>query len=636
MRAESMKRERGQVLIIVALGLFLVTLGASALAVDWGNGLLKKRRLQAVADAAALAAATELSRGGSVSGAVTEAQAMVSSSTGGTVSLAYPGTGAGTGLSDGIDITIPGDIRVALVRQVDTMFAPIFGVNTLDVRARSRASTGPYGVLPISVKRFSAGNTAFPLGQGGNPSQVLDHLAPARDAAGNINYISSWPSPLTTPGAHSAGFTRPESYDPRVSGPVMPLIGHDALANVANGNDFHFFVAPDVRQITSASPVFYNGITGSTSIQQLKDIESSYFLAKGYPGPNPVVGEQLGALNGTNTAQTVDAMRKVYRRGDVVVAMVYDGTVYRRPEFDISVDAAIKSSSNIGPAGSPLTFQVTLMPRNNFNSPGVEFSATGLDGWADWRFESASLNTPHFVAVSGSSVTLTFTVSSTSAVEGARTALIRARDPATGNMRTASATLVVGSVPAFSLSCAGGYQVVEQKSKTRFDLDLRGWNGYPTTNVTIDPVEWFTSGTSPSPTSAPTGVTVTHPSTVQVRDGKTSALSIDLDAAETASTGEWMIRLRARDGDSTRNQEIYLTVRVILHGTGPTAANTTSFVQVLGYASFMITYADNAATPSPSKDGNTIYCYAVSPLVSDPSLLEMGTGSRLIGWNQTR
>ena len=48
--------QHGQVLVIVAVA-FTVLLGAAAIAVDLGNGQLQKRRLQNVADAAALAAA---------------------------------------------------------------------------------------------------------------------------------------------------------------------------------------------------------------------------------------------------------------------------------------------------------------------------------------------------------------------------------------------------------------------------------------------------------------------------------------------------------------------------------------------------------------------------------------------------
>jgi hypothetical protein len=381
-------------------------------------------------------------------------------------------------------------------------------------------------------------------------------------------------------------------------------------------------------------PTFYNGVTGDSSIQTLKDQESSYILARGYPGPNPTAGEQIGVLNGVSLNQTVSAMRKVFKRGDVITAMVYNGTIYRKPAFDLSIDNPVKSSADIGPDGSALQFQITLTPRNNFGSSGVEFSATGLEDWADWSFGSGGPNSTYSVPVTGTT-TVTLRVSASEEVSGIRTVLVRAYDPATANFKTLSATVVVGSDASYSMSCVEGYKVIEQGSSTRFDIDLQGWNSYPDGNVTVRSPEWYSAGTPPAGISAPAGISVSTPGTVQVRDGHPTNLRVNLSSTGVAAVGSWLLKISVTDGNSSRDQSIYLNVQSILSGTGPSAGNSTSFVNLLGYANFVITYANNASTPG-SQDNNTIFGYAVGPLVSSPGSLARGLSPRLISWGQAR
>ena len=153
--------EQGQILVIIATALFFVMLGATAVAVDLGNSFLQKRRLQNISDSAALAAAYELSRGSTQSDARSAAEAIVASNLGTTFTFPTTNTGSGNDLTEGIEFGL-NNVRVALKRSVNTIFAPILGVNNLTVTARSKAQVGSSGVLPISVKRFSGGNTAFP------------------------------------------------------------------------------------------------------------------------------------------------------------------------------------------------------------------------------------------------------------------------------------------------------------------------------------------------------------------------------------------------------------------------------------------------------------------------------------------
>ena len=614
------KGERGQAIILMAVGLCFLMLGASALAIDWGNGLLQKRRLQNAADAAALAAATELARGGTVSGAVAAAQGVVATNTGGAVSLPFdPGSNAGVALDSGIEFS-GNSVRVALKKEVPTFFAPVMGVNQLTVGARARAVVGPYSVLPITFKRFSAGDTSAPLSPPANPDRVIDYLMPAQDANGQPISIDQWPNPLTESPYPAASDTPDGHYDPKVSGPVVPLIGHDAVANVANGNDFHFFVAPDVRGFSQLSPTLYNGasLVDAQSAQLLKNQTVGYILSGGYPGPNPLPGEELAAFSGVTNNDAVHAMQQRFKPGDLVTAMVYNGTVYRKPSFNLSVTPYLVSNFGSPPIVS--TFQVTLTPLNNFTHSGVQFSVSGLEGFGDWQFESSSPNSIYTVAVPGGGpVTLTLKV--TANQPGARTALIQAVAPppvgsGPGQSRTVCATLVVGGVPAFSLSSNEANKVVEQGSGGRFDVDVQGWNGIATEDAAVA-IGWVGS--------APSNVTLSAPGTVQVRNGHTTNLRVNVDVGAGASVGYWPLRLTVKDADPNhqeRNQSILLTLVVTDSSVSPTVLLNTAFVKVLGYANFRIDYFTN----------NTVYAHAVSGLYSSPDQLGMGMKARLVPW----
>lgn len=629
--------EQGQILVVMATVLFFVLLGATAVAVDLGNGFLQKRRLQNVSDAAALAAAYELSRGATQSVARSAAEAIMSSNLGATFTFPAGNTGSGTNLTEGIEFGL-NNVRVALRRPVNAMFAPVLGVNALTVSARSKAQVGRSGMLPISVKRFSGGNTAFPLDSAGQPDPVYDYLKPK-----NFDTITgnprAWPSPLTSSPSPEAGYTPPDGYDPNVSGRVMPILGHDAQANVANGNDFHFWVIPDVRNVTQATPDYYNGVTPLTSVQQLKDLSSSYLWPlPGYPGPHPVVGEQIAVLNGVDTKKAVDALRKSFRRGDVVTAMVYDGTVYRKPSFSLQVDQAKKSTSSL--VTNPVTFTVTVVPNNNFSSSGVKFWATGMQGWADWQFGSGSLNQPYDLAVPASGTAVGFQVSSTAEKTGARTALIMAYDQATGTAASVAVTVVVGGEPGFSVSCSEAFKETEQGSPAEFVLQLTGENGYPQTDVYTNVLEWYvfnpldpTNPTSLNQTP-PSGMSVSIPSNDNPARLKNNAqVKVNVLTGAGTPVGIYMVRLQLWDGTPSHVQEVHLVVEVILAGTGTNIASATSFVNVLGYANFVITYYNNSTTPS-NEDNNTVYGYAVSGLAADPSGLRMGLNPRLVGWSQ--
>ncbi|HEX2922519.1 MAG TPA: pilus assembly protein TadG-related protein [Chloroflexota bacterium] len=631
--------EGGQILLVIATALFFVMLGAAAVTVDLGNGLLQKRRLTNIADSAALAAAAEMAHAGDESAARTAAENAVSAGLGSPFSFPGVNSGSGTGLTEGIEF---GDhsVRVALRRQVPTLIASVLGVNTIGVDARSKAMVGISGVLPISVKRFSAGNTSVPLDDPSQPDPVYDYLSPR-----NVDTITGsprqWPT-LTAPPSTPAGYSPPDAYDANLSGRVMSILGQDAQANVANGNDFHFWVIPDVRNVTHYPPEYYNGVTALTSVQQLKDLSAGYLWPMhGYPGPNPVVGEQIAVLNGVDTKDAVTAMKKSYRRGDIVAAMVYDGTVFRKPSFYLQIDHTKLTSSSL--VSQPVTYTVTLVPTNNFSSrkpPGVKLWATGLEGWADWQVGPGTINEAYDVDVPESGATVTFTVSSTVERVGAKTATIMAYDPGSRTVVSISATVVVGGDPVFSVSCSEAFKRTEQGSPAAYVLQLTGENGYPQTDVWTNILEWYSINPNDplhpvSLSEPPVGLTVQLPAQdIPARLRSSAQVKPTVSTTSATPPGTYMVRFQLWDGTPSHTQEMYLVMEVISAGTGTNVGSATSFVNVLGYANFVITYSNNSATPQNPADNNTVYGYAVSGLVADPSLLDLGLNPRLVGWSQ--
>ncbi|HEX2987893.1 MAG TPA: pilus assembly protein TadG-related protein [Chloroflexota bacterium] len=639
MKTLNSRSESGQVLIIVAAAIFFVMLGAAAVAVDIGNGFLNKQRLQNTADAAALAAAYRVASGGSDAAAVrlaavTAAQSIVTQNTGGTVTLTDRGTGSDPNLADGIQIS-GNDVRVVLNKNdVKTFFAGAMGVGNISVIARSRAKVNAGGgVMPIAVKRYSAGNTLYQLGTNGNPGSVTDYLAQATNGPSG-SWPGSWPLDLLVVDASPAASLA-------APGPVIPILGRDAQANEAQGNDFHFWVAPDVRNITWSyppGPTYTNGITAGSSAQDLKNLESSYFSPI-RPGYNSVEGlphqrDQVAVLNGVDTQNTVGEMEKYYGPGKYVIAMIYDGSVHRKPEFQLQVNPTLRQDNH----GTllPLDYTVTLHQTNAtypYWGNGIGLSVVGIESdFATWNFSQ----NPVDVAGADKSVTLTITAAHRTdptppateplKTSGARSFLIRAYDNLNHVQRTATAAVMFGNTAAYMATCSSAYQQIQQGSSGQFIVDLTGYNGYTNHTISVGSPQW--EGPAPSSGTVHVGYVNHNPDSVQttsvnnVRDGHTSTFNVYLDVDPGASTGQYILRIPMSDGSVTQN--MYLSVEIYPTTSGTTVGNMVSFVYILGYAAFEIDHYTN----------NTVYAKAVSGLVADPSSLMVGSAVRLLGWNQ--
>lgn len=124
------RSERGQAMVLTTL--FIVALlGMAALVLDLGTWFRSQRDLQAVADAAALAGAQELPD--STALATARAGEYTSKNGGPSAGVSFSSTVAGFGADT---------IHVELERPAPGFFAKVFGVNSVDIRAKAAAKAG--------------------------------------------------------------------------------------------------------------------------------------------------------------------------------------------------------------------------------------------------------------------------------------------------------------------------------------------------------------------------------------------------------------------------------------------------------------------------------------------------------------
>lgn len=653
--------EQGQVVVLMAAAFLFVMLGAAALTVDYGNGLFQKRRLQNVADSAALAAATELSRGASVEVAKGLAKKIVEDN-----GASVPSTSvySGSELVEGIDVTI-GTARVALKRSLGTFFTGLMGIDHIDVSAHAKAGLTDDGVLPIAFKRYSTGHTLAQLdGPPTNTATQTDDYLATQDSPALGDWPAPWPDPLTqkvsleptTLGQVKSELSWP--HNQAKSGERVPLIGGDAEANFANGNDFRFWVAPDVRNITYAypkEPELYNGVTKTTSVKDLKNLEANYFLPD-YAGygfaPNPKPGDQIAILNGVDTGKVIGPMKQYYPSGTIVTAMVYDGTVHRKPDFSVVVSQNYRTASKSDGTYPEVIFDVLIKQTNN-NFPyygSVALRVEELEGWGDWSFWDGGTKIVAPITILGADKLVQLKVTPVITAAGARTGLIRADDFLTQNVKYANAPIVLLD-PAFKRFITYStepYKQIEQNvsnvAKATWQFDIIGVDGFGPSDITVGTgsVVWFPAEHS--------GVEVAKwDSTAKdVTDSKSGTIKAYVEVSTAALGGLWTVRIPLSDNDSSNNppdvldedgdfiktellgydQYTYMTILVIPSENASKVGDIAAFVYLLGYANFVI-----CDDPSGKENKTTVYAYAVSDLEESPAKLGRGRPARLLPWD---
>jgi Flp pilus assembly protein TadG len=190
--------ERGQVMVLTAVGMIALC-GMAALAIDVGSWFRDSRRVQLIADAAALAGAQALPN--STSQATNLANTYAATNGGSVASLSYT-----TKYRSNDTVT------VTVTDQAPTFFSKVFGVKSVLVKATAGARTGVPGaarlVSPITVgidNPYIAcipacyGNVVtmyLPNGGGGGGGQSanfsLVDLRPGGNGFANVNSVAGW------------------------------------------------------------------------------------------------------------------------------------------------------------------------------------------------------------------------------------------------------------------------------------------------------------------------------------------------------------------------------------------------------------------------------------------------------------
>lgn len=329
---------RGQVLVIVALAL-VVLLAFAGLAIDVGRSMAERRHVQNAADAAALAACKAIIDGATDSSASATARTIAAvnlegSPVEGNATIANDGSpeyadghaGDPAYLTSGVLIDASG-VRVAIESWLPAVLGPVVGIDRLDTGARARCGYVGAPAIPIVARRYTN-----PPGPDGG---FVDRLATeATSTSGQVDQTSVLGYDVRAPAS---------SAEP---GPAFQLYGPDSKAT--NNSSFRGFVALDIRNFQSTvSRVYYNGVTGGTNANTIKEMQGDY-LTEGYPGPNfppvtspPDPNDQVAVMTGNDTPMVVGNFDTAFTVGDRILLAVYNGTVMEIPDFSIAPPGSI-------------------------------------------------------------------------------------------------------------------------------------------------------------------------------------------------------------------------------------------------------------------------------------------------------
>jgi len=645
------RRDRGQVLVLFAMSI-VVLLSFAGLAFDIGRFYSEKRFLQNAADAAALAAASALSRGATVTEARDAAKAVItrnylSDPTGKAAALppdtpVYASGHAGDPiyLTNGILIS-GGDVRVSLQNPVDWTFGRVAGLDTNTILGQARARLQA-DMLPVAVRHYINGpgpNVGATTPCPGDGTGFTDYLATSDTSCLGTQTDGSLRVEPSDGMAFSA--STPDN-DPTHHGPIQPLVGQGAAPG--NAANFRGFIVLDIRDFESTtSNVFYNGVTSTTGATTLKTIEAGY-IVPGYPGPAfppattpPDPMDQVGILDGNSAGLVVDEMINRYHPGDEVTCAVYSGIVMTIPDFVLVVPAAVSigvGQNRNGQVSMPVTKNtafagvVTTSAHDDPGDPATPTLATTLlpltfspqpatpDTTITWTtfqttaaapvgiytkwiqgHSSSPYLTDHYypTAINIGGVTRDFGISDASSTP-------KVTDNTPQSMSIASTGLTANQLVTFSTT---------NKASTAF-------NG--TVNISVEG-SVADGGVLPPGIGA---VSVT-PSTLNLQNANPwndQDVTVSIDGGSLAP-GNYDLVLRSTGTNRDSQPVTHLTPIMFHVATGSTNLN---YVDIMGWAVFRI-----VAMSSP----NYVSGYAITPLVQDPtdSRLRHGQVPKLVPWN---
>jgi len=630
MKTKSLRGEKGQAAVLITLLLMFAFIALTALAIDGGHLYVVRRDLQNMSDAACLAAATELSLLGTEGDPYNVAVEYILAN-GGSEELYAPPEGTGGGLVKGIQV-IDADVRVALQTLVDTYFTMIFNRSEALVGARSHCNaTAAGGLLPIAVRRFQYNEE--------EPSLQLDLLANKACMPPGCYYHSDhddviWdgrygPMTIWLPRAVASDGELYDQQTGNIDCDVPPgddppvYVGACVLGDGVGTNDgtanYEGFVLLDARNIVPGPVWYYNGATGQADTN--KAISKRYFHS-GYPGPQPMVGDQLAMLDGVSNDFAAQEMAQYYEVGDEFVAVVYSGYIWDVPDLEMSIEPVVGwISPTITGTIEIVTYTVTLEKvgpspweaNANFALQASFMEQGGTYGVISptVAFSQNPVILPQWQPSASVTMTVSAFITDTNFLSDYLSALTVGTEAiGLGLKRWASTNFRYGDIgPDFTLYASALEFNVPQGGSLDIPLTTRGFgcaDGKTSLSANSVGYAWetvFTSGQSGK---------------IKVLDGKDSNSTFTLKVKDDAIPGWHTVRLIA---DPTCAPAHHVDIAVYVYTPTP-GGEPKRFVIVEGFAPFRVSYVD----------ANTIGAYAIGPIVQDLTQLISGLNPRLLPW----
>lgn len=638
MKTKDLRGEKGQAAVLITILLMFAFVALTALAIDAGHLYVVRRDLQNMSDAACLAAATELSLNGTTDDAYNVAVEYILAN-GGAKELYTPQEGDGAGLVKGIQVS-GAEVRVALQGLVDTYFTMIFNRSGALVGARSHCNaTAAGGLLPIAVRRFEydddpsdglkqrdllANKKSDPFHNPPGPGYPGDSIPPVTwpGRYGDMTIYLPTGDYAVSDGALGDDWTGTIDCDvpPRDDPPVY--VGACVLGDGVTTNDgtadYKGFVLLDARNIVPGPVWYFNGATGQADTN--KDISKQYFHS-GYPGPQPMVGDQLAMLDGVSNDFAAQEMAHYWDVGDEFVAVVYSGYIWDVPDLEVSIEPVVNPISPTFPSiTDTVSYLVTLEKAGpspweagaNFE---LEWYFMKQDGAYDVITPTVDIPSQVILPQWQNSVSVTMTVYAENPITTTNylSALtVRAREIGLGLKRWASTNFRYGDVSSdFTMYAEALEYNVPQGGSLDIYLTTRGFGcaqNRADLNASVDPWAWDAVFTS-DPFDR-----------IAIRNGADSQSTFTVKVKDNAAVGVYTVKLRVGPAcGQTHSVDLLLNIYTPTPGAEPKR-----FVIVEGFAPFRVSYVD--------VDANTIGAYAIGPIVQDLTQLISGLNPRLLPW----
>jgi len=636
------ERDHGQVLVVFALGVAGL-LAAAGVAIDIGRFYSEHRFLQNAADAAALAAANALIRGESYADAEIDAQTSLARNflgdPNGIVASLPPSTpvyesghaGDPAYLEHGILIS-GGDIRVAVMNDINYTFGQIVGLGNQPISARARVKLDGK-ILPIAVRHFvnapGPGSQVYPCID--DERSFMDFFSTAETACQGSDTNSALRI-APNPGAAFDPIT-PDG-DRLNHGPIVAILGDGATPD--NGADFRGYVALDIRNFANTtSQLYYNEVDPSTTANTLKDLEAQWLRRGGYPGPlfPPIISppdpnDQVATMSGNSTGVGIAAFNTRFGPGKEILVAVYSGVTLEIPDFSMAAPStiALPTTGTLANAGSfkvgrnqSFSGTVTLTTVADAGDPANPMVTGTLLGGATPITYSPNDVTP---SLGAGEVVSMLNVSTSGAGNGIYTLWLRgeAGSPYL-SVKYKPFAVNVGSVNRdFTVTLPSSEEFVASGADVTFNLTIkRSGPAFGGAGVSLS-LEALPGETLP----IGLGAVSFSPSNVNPSSsGTASTLTIN---AGTAAPGQYdlVIRATGENGDSPGRQVTHL-LPIRLDIATASAGGNQQYVDISGFAVMRVVQGDS----------NTVQAYAITPVIADLNdpQLRRGQVARLVPWN---